>query len=111
MCDIFFLLISTFEQFNVTHTIHKIRFGEEYVGNTNQLDGEERVVADGYGMYQYYFKVRRVSLLIDSKTEFIRCLTIFIFLSKNSMPNDYSLSVMFSYSLSIQLDCSHVGEI
>ena len=50
--------ISTFEQFNMTHTVHKIRFGDEFPGNKNQLDGENRVIADGYGMYQYYFKVR-----------------------------------------------------
>jgi len=55
---IFELLLSAFEQFNVTHTVHKIRFGDEFVGNKNQLDGETRVISDGYGMYQYYFKVR-----------------------------------------------------
>lgn len=49
---------STFEQFNVTHTIHKIRFGEEFPGTANQLDEETRTISDGYGMYQYYFKVR-----------------------------------------------------
>jgi len=54
---IFEMLLSTFEQFNVTHTIHKIRFGDEFPGNTNQLDGETRVISDGYGMYQYYFKI------------------------------------------------------
>mmetsp|Transcript_10136 Transcript_10136/g.24600 ORF Transcript_10136/g.24600 Transcript_10136/m.24600 type:complete len:416 (+) Transcript_10136:119-1366(+) len=57
MMAIFEMLLSTFEQFNVTHTIHKIRFGDEFPGNTNQLDGEKRVIADGYGMYQYYFKI------------------------------------------------------
>ena len=50
--------ISTFEQFNMTHTVHKIRFGDAFPGNKNQLDGVNRVIADGYGMYQYYFKVR-----------------------------------------------------
>ena len=50
--------IRTFEQFNVTHTVHKIRFGDEFPGSKNQLDGETRVISDGYGMYQYYFKVR-----------------------------------------------------
>jgi len=54
---IFNMLMSAFEQFNVTHTINKIRFGEEFLGNKNQLDGETRVIADGYGMYQYYFKI------------------------------------------------------
>ena len=42
----------------MTHTINKIRFGDEFSGNPNQLDGETRVIADGYGMYQYYLKVR-----------------------------------------------------
>lgn len=55
--SIFELLLSTFEQFNMTHTVHKIRFGDEFPGNKNQLDGENRVIADGYGMYQYYFKI------------------------------------------------------
>ena len=27
---------------------------------TSQLDGTERIIADGYGMYQYYLKVRDV---------------------------------------------------
>lgn len=42
----------------MTHTVHKIRFGDAFPGNKNQLDGVNRVIADGYGMYQYYFKVR-----------------------------------------------------
>eukprot|EP00531_Pseudo-nitzschia_arenysensis_P020699 CAMPEP_0116150300 /NCGR_PEP_ID=MMETSP0329-20121206/19466_1 /TAXON_ID=697910 /ORGANISM="Pseudo-nitzschia arenysensis, Strain B593" /LENGTH=353 /DNA_ID=CAMNT_0003646789 /DNA_START=233 /DNA_END=1291 /DNA_ORIENTATION=- len=55
--SVFELLMSTFEQFNVTHQLHKIRFGDEYPGSANQLDGQSRVIADGYGMYQYYFKI------------------------------------------------------
>mmetsp|Transcript_23501 Transcript_23501/g.55333 ORF Transcript_23501/g.55333 Transcript_23501/m.55333 type:complete len:412 (+) Transcript_23501:112-1347(+) len=54
---IFNMLLSTFDQFNVTHTINKMRFGQEFPGNTNQLEGETRVISDGYGMYQYYFKI------------------------------------------------------
>lgn len=56
--SIFEMLFRTFEQFNVSHTVHKIRFGDEYPGTVNQLDGQTRVISDGYGMYQYYFKVR-----------------------------------------------------
>ena len=56
--NIFDLLIKTFEQWNVSHTIHKLRFGDEYPGHVHQLDGQTRNVEDGYGMYQYYFKVR-----------------------------------------------------
>ena len=60
--SIFDLMLRTFEQWNVSHTIHKIRFGQELpVGlddkNRNQLDGEERIITDAYGMYQYYFQV------------------------------------------------------
>ncbi|KAL3920620.1 MAG: hypothetical protein SGILL_003167, partial [Bacillariaceae sp.] len=55
--SIFEMLFRTFEQFNVTHTVHKIRFGDDYPLAINQLDGETRVIADGYGMYQYYFKI------------------------------------------------------
>ena len=55
------VFIRTFEQFNVSHTIHKLRFGAEYPGNVNQLDGEVRTIEDGFGMYQYYFQVRRES--------------------------------------------------
>jgi hypothetical protein len=59
MVSILDYLIRTFEQFNVSHTVHKLRFGAEYPGNVNQLDGEVRNIEDGYGMYQYYFQVRR----------------------------------------------------
>lgn len=55
--SIFEMLFRTFEQFNVSHTMHKIRFGDDYPGTVNQLDGQSRVIADGYGMYQYYFKI------------------------------------------------------
>lgn len=44
---------------NVSHMVRKLRFSAEYPGNVNQLDGEVRNIADGYGMYQYYFQVRR----------------------------------------------------
>lgn len=48
-----------FEDWNVTHTIHKIRFGDSYPGHVHQLDGKTRAITDGHGMYQYYFKVRQ----------------------------------------------------
>jgi len=51
------VFMRTFEQFNVSHTIHKLRFGAEYPGTVNQLDGEVRHIEDGFGMYQYYFQV------------------------------------------------------
>ena len=51
------VFMRTFEQFNVSHTIHKLRFGAEYPGNVNQLDGQVRNIQDGFGMYQYYIQV------------------------------------------------------
>ena len=56
--SIFELLMRTFEQWNVTHTVHKLRFGDDFPGSVNQLDGVTRNIGDSYGMYQYYFKVR-----------------------------------------------------
>ena len=79
------MVLLTFEQFNVSHTVNKIAFGPEHhdepdsVGRedsrtyrrkkrrrgpppllanlTSQLDGQKRVLTDGYGMHQYYVKV------------------------------------------------------
>jgi len=51
------VFLRTFEQFNVSHTINKIRFGDTYPGHVNQLDGEKRMIEDAYGMYQYYIQV------------------------------------------------------
>jgi hypothetical protein len=65
--SIFEVLLRTFEQFNVTHIVHKIRFGKEYPGHIQQLDGESRVIEDGYGMYQYYFKVRETNFSSSSR--------------------------------------------
>jgi len=55
--SIFELLMKTFEQWNVSHTIHKIRFGDDYPGHVHQLDSQTRNIGDSYGMYQYYFKI------------------------------------------------------
>jgi hypothetical protein len=49
--------LRTFEQFNVSHTINKIRFGQEYPGHVHQLDRESRYLQDSYGMYQYYLQI------------------------------------------------------
>lgn len=51
------LVLRTFEQWNVSHTVNKIRFGEEFPGHVHQLDSQVRVIEDTYGMYQYYFQV------------------------------------------------------
>jgi endoplasmic reticulum-Golgi intermediate compartment protein 3 len=50
-------LIQSFQEWNVSHHIHKIRFGPEYPAAIYQLDAEKRTIEDTYGMYQYYFQV------------------------------------------------------
>lgn len=52
------LFMRAFEDWNVTHTVNKIRFGRTYPGHVHQLDKQTRTITDGHGMYQYYFKVR-----------------------------------------------------
>jgi len=47
----------TFQQFNVSHTIHKLSFGREFPGIRDPLDDHSKVITDGYGMYQYFVKV------------------------------------------------------
>jgi hypothetical protein len=51
------LLFQSMQEWNVTHTLHKIRFGPHYPAATYQLDQQMRSIQDNYGMYQYYFKV------------------------------------------------------
>ena len=51
------VLMQTFQEWNVSHTIHKLRFGPEYPAAVYQLDGLTRSIQDTYGMYQYYFQV------------------------------------------------------
>ena len=63
--NVFEMLMKTFDQWNVTHTIHKLRFGDAYPGKVNQLDGIERTIGDSYGMYQYYFKVSGIILVFS----------------------------------------------
>mmetsp|Transcript_21768 Transcript_21768/g.32260 ORF Transcript_21768/g.32260 Transcript_21768/m.32260 type:complete len:405 (-) Transcript_21768:106-1320(-) len=50
-------IAQAFETFNVSHTVNKVRFGEEYPGDIHQLDGAEKMVEDAYGMYQYYVQI------------------------------------------------------
>lgn len=50
-------IAQAFETFNVSHTVNKLRFGEEYPGDIHQLDGAEKMVQDAYGMYQYYVQI------------------------------------------------------
>jgi endoplasmic reticulum-Golgi intermediate compartment protein 3 len=52
------ILLQSFQEWNVSHTIHKVRFGPEIPNSaTYQLDDETRVIADTFGMYQYYFQI------------------------------------------------------
>jgi endoplasmic reticulum-Golgi intermediate compartment protein 3 len=68
------MLLQTFQRWNVSHTIHKMRFGPEYPAAVYQLDGETRTITDVYGMYQYYFKVRDfVAVDIDVGMDVIGC--------------------------------------
>ena len=51
------LISFTFDQFNVSHTINTLSFGDNFPGIKSPLDGEVRRVVDTHGMYQYYVKV------------------------------------------------------
>lgn len=53
-------LMQSFQEYNVSHTINRLRFGPDYPTAANQLDGEHRIIPDVFGMYQYYVQVRRV---------------------------------------------------
>ena len=51
------LIYLTFEQFNMTHTINSLSFGDQFPGINSPLDGQVRKLEDTHGMYQYYVKV------------------------------------------------------
>lgn len=51
------MFMQTFQEWNVSHTIHKLRFGPSYPGAAYQLDNISRTIQDTSGMYQYYFQV------------------------------------------------------
>jgi hypothetical protein len=57
MFNLMDLISFTFDQFNVSHTINTLSFGDNFPGIKSPLDGEVRRVADTHGMYQYYIKV------------------------------------------------------
>jgi hypothetical protein len=44
-------------QFNVSHTINTLSFGDNFPGVSSPLDGESKHIKDTHGMYQYYIKV------------------------------------------------------
>jgi hypothetical protein len=51
------IIVGAFETFNASHTIHKLHFGNDFPGNTYQLDGQDRFVDDNFIMHQYYIQV------------------------------------------------------
>lgn len=51
------LISFTFDQFNVSHTVNSLSFGEHFPGIKSPLDGQTRNVLDTHGMHQYYIKV------------------------------------------------------
>ena len=51
------LIFFTFEQFNITHTINSLSFGDQFPGIKSPLDGQSRSLEDTHGMYQYFIKV------------------------------------------------------
>lgn len=55
--DIMELLSFAFDQFNITHTINSLSFGDQYPGIKSPLDGHNKKITDTHGMYQYYVKV------------------------------------------------------
>jgi endoplasmic reticulum-Golgi intermediate compartment protein 3 len=95
--DLLDMLFESFQKWNVSHTIHKIRFGNEYPAAVNQLDGETRTIADSYGMYQYYFQVWCSAFFfvlcctrLHSRRE--RSLTICLLYSPAGCPHALSIS-------------------
>lgn len=50
-------LMQSFQEWNVSHTLNKLRFGPEYPAAKYQLDGQVRTIGDTFGMYQYYLQV------------------------------------------------------
>lgn len=83
------ILLQSFQEWNVTHTIHKIRFGEELPKHimkasiknskeknvpiikaaTYQLDEQTRVIKDTYGMYQYYIQIVPTTFIYKNGTK------------------------------------------
>lgn len=57
LIDLMELISFAFSQFNITHTINSLSFGDNFPGINSPLDGEVRTVQDTHGMYQYYIKI------------------------------------------------------
>ena len=57
-------LMQSFQEWNVSHTLNKLRFGPEYPAAKYQLDGQVRTIEDTFGMYQYYLQVSSMKSLM-----------------------------------------------
>lgn len=51
------MLAFTFDQFNISHTVNSLSFGESFPGVRSALEGESRSPGDTHGMQQYYIKI------------------------------------------------------
>ncbi|KAL0488296.1 endoplasmic reticulum-golgi intermediate compartment protein [Acrasis kona] len=45
------------DHFNTSHIIHSLGFGVEYPGIQNPLDGTNKMIPEGSGLFQYFIKV------------------------------------------------------
>jgi hypothetical protein len=57
LLDFMELIASAFSQFNITHKIHLLHFGNSFPGLSFPLNEQSRTIEDTHGMYQYYVKV------------------------------------------------------
>lgn len=57
LVDFMELISFAFSQFNISHTVNGLRFGDQYPGISSPLDGQTRRVEDTHGQYQYYVKI------------------------------------------------------
>ena len=51
------LIFFTYDQFNITHRVNALSFGDNFPGFRSPLDGRYRQLEDKHGMYQYYIKI------------------------------------------------------
>lgn len=72
-------LMQSFQEWNVSHQIHMVRFGPMYPDAIYQLDEERRIIEDSYGMYQYYFQVS-CGELVHTYILFLNAHTRFFFI-------------------------------
>lgn len=57
LIDFLELISFAFSQFNITHTVNSLSFGDHFPGISSPLDGQARTIDDTHGMYQYYLKI------------------------------------------------------